>query len=247
MIFFKEVYNMKLIFIRHGDPNYKDDTLTPRGWEEAKALSERTAKWDVDKFFISPLGRAQDTAKVTLEKIGRTGETKDWLREFFVPVKDPVTGNERIPWDLMPSYWTNQEMLYDKDTWHESEIMKTGNVSAEYKRVCDGIDEILAEYGYTRDGGFYRTENGNEKTIVFFCHLGVQFAILSHLFGISAPAIWQNFFVAPTSVTVVATEERQKGEVCFRCKKMGDVSHLYVKGIEPSDSGFFNEVYREEV
>ena len=234
---------MKLIFIRHGDPDYVNDTLTERGWKEAEALSKRVAKWDIDKIYCSPLGRAQDTVSLSLKLMNRTAETKDWLREFFVKIIDPQTGVERIPWDLMPSYWTEQPELYDKDSWHKSDIMKTGNVSEAYARVCNGIDEILAEYGYTRDKGIYTTEQGNDKTIVFFCHLGVQFVILSHLFGISAPAIWQNFFVAPTSVTVVATEEREKGKVAFRCKKLGDTSHLDAAGITPSDSGFFNEVY----
>lgn len=234
---------MKLIFIRHGDPNYKDDTLTERGWKEAEALAKRVSKWSVDEFFCSPLGRAQDTASLSLKKMMRSAETMDWLREFEAPVKDPITARVRIPWDLMPSYWMNETMLYDKDIWHEHELMQTGNVSAEYKRVCDGIDAILAKHGYVRKNGIYETDGGNEKTLVFFCHLGVQLVILSHLFGISAPAMWQNFFVAPTSVTVVATEEREKGKVCFRCKKLGDTSHLYVEGIEPSDSGFFNEVF----
>jgi probable phosphoglycerate mutase len=232
---------MELIFIRHGDPNYELDTLTPRGWKEAEALSKRVSRWEVDKFFCSPLGRARDTASLSLELMKRDAEIKDWLREFYVKVIDPETGKERIPWDLMPSYWTNQPELYDKDLWHKSALMKTGNISAGYKRVCDGIDEILAEYGYNRCGNIYTTSCGNEKRIVFFCHLGVQFVILSHLFGISAPAMWQNFFVAPTSVTVVTTEERQKGKVCFRCKRLGDVSHLYAAGIEPSNSGFYNE------
>lgn len=234
---------MKLIFIRHGDPNYADDTLTERGWKEAEALSRRVAKWDVDKFYCSPLGRAQDTASVSLKLMGRTAETKDWLREFYAPIIDQETGLERIPWDLMPAYWTKETQLYSKDNWYEHALMKTGKVAEEYRRVCNGIDEILAEHGYIRKDGYYITEQGNEKTLVFFCHLGVQFAVLSHLFGISAPAIWQNFFVAPTSVTVVATEERQKGNVAFRCKRLGDVSHLYADGIEPSDSGFFQEVY----
>ncbi|MGN0106140.1 MAG: histidine phosphatase family protein, partial [Hominilimicola sp.] len=91
------------------------------------------------------------------------------------------------------------------------------------------------------------TEQGNEKTLVFFCHLGVQFVILSYLFGISAPAMWQNFFVAPTSVTMLATEERQKSNVCFRCKCLGDVSHLYSSDIEPSNSGFFCETYENGI
>ena len=39
---------MRLIFIRHGDPNYQLDTLTERGWKEAEALFERVKKWKVD-------------------------------------------------------------------------------------------------------------------------------------------------------------------------------------------------------
>ena len=185
---------MKLIFIRHGDPDYANDTITERGKLEAGALVNRVSKWNVDKFFCSPLGRAIDTAKPTLEFMGRNAEIKDWMREFFVSIKDPVTGEKRIPWDFIPSFWTNEDMLYDKDRWHEAPIMRTGNVSEEYKRVCNGLDEILNEYGYFRDGRIYKTNQGNDKTLVFFCHLGVQFVMLSYLFGISAPAIWQDFF-----------------------------------------------------
>ena len=234
---------MKLIFIRHGDPDYKNDTLTERGWKEARSLSKRVAKWDVDKFYCSPLGRARDTAGVSLKLLGREAEIKPWLREFYADVVDPDTGKRRIPWDLFPSYWTKERDLYDKDMWLDHQLMKTGNVKEEYARVADGLDEILSEHGYKRCGNYYITEKGNDKTLVFFCHLGVQFVMLSHLFGISAPLIWQNFFVAPTSVTELVTEERIKGEVCFRLKRLGDISHLYLDGLEPSDSGFFNEIY----
>lgn len=234
---------MKLIFIRHGDPNYEDDTLTERGWREAEALVKRISKWNVDEFYCSPLGRAKDTASLTLKAMERTAETKAWLKEFFVPVKDPNTGEMRIPWDFMPSYWTNEPELYDKDKWSGHEIMQTGNIESEYRAVCDGIDEILEKHGYTRKDRVYITENGSEKTLVFFCHLGVQFVILSHLLGISPSVLWQSFFVAPTSVTVLATEEREKGIAYFRCKKLGDTSHLFNEGIEPSNSGFFNEIF----
>ena len=106
---------MKLIFIRHGDPDYANDTLTERGWKEAEALSKRVSKWDIDKIYCSPLGRAQDTASVSLKLMNRTAETKDWLREFYIRITDPQTGEGRIPWDLMPAYWTEQPELYDKD------------------------------------------------------------------------------------------------------------------------------------
>ena len=63
---------MKLLFIRHGDPDYTIDSLTEKGWKEAEFLSEKIAALDVRDFYVSPLGRAKDTASCTLKKNGRT-------------------------------------------------------------------------------------------------------------------------------------------------------------------------------
>ena len=49
---------MRLIFIRHAEPDYSIDSLTEKGWREAKLLAERTKRWKVDEFYCSPLGRA---------------------------------------------------------------------------------------------------------------------------------------------------------------------------------------------
>ena len=73
---------MKIIFIRHGEPNYEIDSLTEKGWREAELLSKRTAKWNVTDFYCSPLGRAKDTASFTLKNAGREAEILPWLREF---------------------------------------------------------------------------------------------------------------------------------------------------------------------
>ena len=32
---------MKLIFIRHGEPDYEADSLTEKGWREAELLAKR--------------------------------------------------------------------------------------------------------------------------------------------------------------------------------------------------------------
>ena len=46
---------MRLIFIRHAEPDYSIDSLTEKGWREAKLLAERTKRWKVDEFYCSPL------------------------------------------------------------------------------------------------------------------------------------------------------------------------------------------------
>ena len=234
---------MKILFIRHGDPDYEHDTLTPKGWKEAKLLSDRLVKLDVHAFYCSPLGRAKDTAGVTLSRLHRHAEILDWLQEFPAEVTDPDDSDKKVAWNFMPSYWTKRTDLYDKDKWFIDPVMQTGNTMEIYKHVVCGIDGLLEEYGYKRSGMIYRTMGGNKYMIVMFCHFGVELVILSHLLGISAPALWQGFFAAPTSVTSVVTEERKKGEVCFRCSALGDTSHLYVGGEPVSDSGLFQEIY----
>lgn len=90
---------MRLILIRHAEPDYVRDSLTEKGWREAELLSERVSGWDVTEFFCSPLGRAKDTASKTLKKMNRTAVTADWLSEFSCQVKNPVTGQMTSPWE----------------------------------------------------------------------------------------------------------------------------------------------------
>lgn len=174
---------MKIIFIRHGEPNYEIDSLTEKGWREAELLSKRTAKWNVTDFYCSPLGRAKDTASFTLKNAGREAEILPWLREFDAPVLDPETGKRRIPWDFLPDVLDANRDLYDHDLWTQNPIMKTGNMDENYRVVTDGLDALLARYGYVRDGYRYHAsdETNREAVIVCFCHLGVTCVALSHL------------------------------------------------------------------
>lgn len=237
---------MKLYFIRHADPDYSIDSLTAKGWHEAELLAPRIAKLEpIRDVYCSPLGRAQDTARVCLEPLGKTVITKPWMLEFPALMQMP-DGHYRMPWDLAPGWWTKQPDLYDKDNWFRGPTMsRGGNVEEWYLRVTQGIDEILESYGYRRDGNIYRTDGGNTDTILFYCHLGVMFVMLSHLLGMPTPTLWQNFFVAPSSVTLVSTEEVVPGEVAFRCKCLGDTAHLYHVGEDPSNSGFFDEMKKK--
>lgn len=237
---------MRLVFIRHGDPDYEHDSLTPRGRKEAEALVPRVAGLNADAFYCSPLGRAKLTAEPSMKFLGREAEIVPWLEEFNAPVLDPYSGNIRCAWNLPPKYWTNDEMLYSKDDWTHADIMRTGRVESRFKEICASMDEVIKQYGYVRRPGsenIYDVISPNTKTIVFFCHMGVSLVLMSHLFGISGACMWQNFCPLPSSVSMLRTEECDKGIAVFRTAFLGDVSHLYAAGIEPSFSGFANEIY----
>lgn len=264
---------MKLIFIRHGDPDYKIDSLTEKGKKEAKLLADRVAKFrNVKEVYVSPLGRAVKTAEYSLNALNMKGRTKDWLREFAVKVKDPDGNEKNIPWDYFPSYWTNDPCFYDKDHWFESKLFEGSEIKENYDRVSNGLDEILQKNGYKRSGNLYLTDTvnnppkmltdavidpnlvvtdsvkdnphylsyqKNQDVILFFCHLGVSFVMISHLLGIAPTLLWHTFFTAPTSLTVLGAEEREPGIAAFRVQSFGDTSHLLSNHEPISVSGYF--------
>ncbi len=266
---------MKIIFVRHGEPNYKKDTLTEKGWREARLLAERISKWEVTQFYCSPLGRAKDTASCTLEKTGRTAITLDFMREFSYPIDDPVTKRHGVPWDFVPSFWSEDPLMLDMDKWVETDVMKQEpQIAVKYKEVWDDFDGLLAGYGYVREGHYYLRpdakerfipitsapgnegypqidaaeslpDDGKEPVIVIFCHLGITCLVLSHLLNIPFPVVVHGFFMPTTSLTILSSEERWGKEAYFRVQALGDVGHLIVGGEPVSIAGSFTEPFHQ--
>lgn len=236
---------MRLLIIRHGDPDYEHDSLTPKGWHEAELLAERLCNTDITEFYVSPLGRAKATASCTLQRLGREAVVCEWLREFASQIQRPdlTDGARKIAWDWLPQDWAQEECFYLRDQWMLHPVMREAHVGEEYSWVTGQLDALLAEHGYVRDHGFYRVEHSNRDTLAFFCHFGVESVLLSHLCDISPMQIWHHMAAAPTSVTTVYTEERRRGIASFRVASFGDLSHLYVAGEETSFSARFCETF----
>jgi probable phosphoglycerate mutase len=234
---------MKLIIIRHGDPFYDIDSLTATGWQEADLLAERISKLDVKAFYVSPMGRAQDTALKTLRKMDRKAEVLPWLREFSPHITHHWSPRPTCVWDWLPQDWTAEPRFYDPNAWYKVPIMAEAGVEEEYKWVIEGFDSLLANHGYVRSGNFYKAENPSNDTIVLFCHFGLECVLLSHLLNISPMVLWHGTCAAPSSVTTVYTEERREGIASFRMASFGDISHLYVADQEPAFAGRFCECF----
>ena len=220
---------MKIIIIRHGDPDYSIDSLTERGRKEAELLKLRLDKMPIDAAYVSPLGRAALTAKIATA--GRNVEliTKDWLREFV------------YIWDRLPEEYNAKKRLLDSPDWIK--YVDKEDVEERYKQVCDGLDELLKNHGYVHNGFDYDVVSPNHDNVFLFCHYGVECVILSHLLGVSPYPFFQGFCALPTSVTTIASEERRKGKASFRCIGFGDLSHLYAGNMAPSFAARFSETF----
>lgn len=236
---------MKLVVIRHGDPNYKIDSLTETGWIEAELLSEKLKSMDIKAFYCSPLGRAIDTSRATLEKTGRTAEILPWLCEFKGRIQKPYEEKPSITWNWRPEVWSQTPEYYSRELWHTLPPFAGSNAKEQYDLVCKGLDDLLAQHGYERNGNIYRAVSSNMDTIVLFCHFGVECVILSHLFNVSPMVLWHHTCASPTSVTTLATEERTEGEAIFRMLAFGDTSHLYAGGREPSFAARYGETFEQ--
>ena len=234
---------MKLLLIRHGDPDYEHDDLTEVGRREAALLADRIAPMPIREYYVSPLGRAKATAAPTLAKAGRTAAECDWLREFSPLIARPDSDRPRIAWDWLPQDWLADPRFLLPEEWRENEIFRAAHVGEEYDRVVGAFDALLSGHGYVREGLYYRAERPNEDTLAFFCHFGVSCVLMSRLMNCSPMPLWHGLVMAPSSVTVLSTEERRPGIAIFRASQVGDVSHLYAAGKEPSFAARFCEVY----
>lgn len=45
---------MKLLIVRHGDPDYEHDCLTEKGWREAALLADRLTRTEAKAYYVSP-------------------------------------------------------------------------------------------------------------------------------------------------------------------------------------------------
>ncbi len=236
---------MRILIVRHGDPDYAKDSLTEKGRREATLLAARLQKEKLDYLYSSPLGRARLTCEYTAKALGREGEVTvlPWLQEFNHSFTLP-SGEERpILWDMLPEFWTGVDELYDAEKWLETDFFQNSEIPTAYREVTERLDELLKAHGYAREGRRYRVEKSNRDTLVFFCHFGLETILLSHLLQISPVVLSHHFVALTSSVTTLYTEERREGIATFRCVGFGDIGHLYAGAEEPSFSARFCETF----
>lgn len=229
---------MKIVIIRHAEPDYENNTLTEKGFREAKILGEYYKDENIDVIYTSPLPRALYTAQAL--RGNRPLYEEKWLEEFWHPIQ--IDGRERHNWDFLPSDIEKYPELVSHE-FLTSDFCKPVHMKEMYDEVIKHFDETLESHGYKREGSYYRVTKPNKDTIVFVCHLGMMSLLMSRLSGIPYSQIAQYFFVAPTGVTTYVSEEREKGIAQFRCREFGNLDHLRRKNEPYSKFGSFRETY----
>ncbi|MCL2003372.1 MAG: histidine phosphatase family protein [Oscillospiraceae bacterium] len=221
---------MLLYIIRHGDPIYQTDSLTPKGTRQAEALSRRLAANGIDEIYSSPLNRAVLTAKPTAEVFKLDVNIEEWM-------------NEDIAWNEFSAVnedgdrnWfyscPSTELLVDGDVlrpdwYNHARAAACPGAKKDYERIQAASDGFIQRLGYRREGNVYRILEPNQKRIAAFCHHGVGTTWLSHLLSIPPLLFWASFNLAHTGVTVLHFENHTDGRTSPKCLIHSDISHIY--------------------
>ena len=210
---------MQLMLIRHGEPDYANDSLTEAGHAQAKLLAAALAGERIDEIVASPMGRAQLTARYTADAKQLPVTTLDWLHE--------LDGNHRDrlwAWNQSGSETFQGDGPISIENWHER-VEYGPHMQRVIAPFYAAFDAFLASRGYMRHGQRYRAaQDGDDRTIAFFCHGGVILTLLGHLLHIPIPVTYSQFACDPSSRTTLRFEH-EDGFGVFRLAALNDMSH----------------------
>jgi broad specificity phosphatase PhoE len=209
---------MEILLIRHGDPDYARDDLTPRGVEEARQLAVGLRDVSVDDVYVSPLGRAQATCAFTAQEKHMTPVVLDWLSERGIK-RGPV-----YLWEAPGDMFLAVDMLPTQNDWFQpGGAMPEGG--EQFARVRAGFDALLASHGYRREKHGYRVVQPSDRRIVLFCHKGVILTLLADILHWALPMVFVSLHIHPTGVTRLEMVE-QDGFAHLKALAINDLSHL---------------------
>lgn len=237
---------MKILIVRHADPDYVNNTLTEKGFKEAKLFKEYYKDLKIDAIYSSPLPRAYLTASIFNEYHHKHIEVIEEFQEFLHEVDVPYLEKKNTSWDFLPSYLFNEKDLLDNNKYLDHEIFKKSEIKKYYDVVIQKFDEILYKHGYKRNKlGYFDVINSNKDTIIIFCHLGLMSLLLSSLLNVPFTNLAQFMCCLPSGVTTLVTEEREEGIAQFRMLEYGELSHLKFYNEEPSFAARFCENFKD--
>lgn len=218
---------MRIVFVRHGHPNYRDDCLTELGHIHAKAAAERLMGEGITEIHASSCGRALETAQHTAERLGLEVHVHDFMREISWGAAD---GGELFrnghPWFTADEMVLQGENLMRTD-WKESERFRRNIVLRSVEKVEAGIDEWLRMLGYEREGAQYRVVGTDtDRTVAMFSHGGSSSAAIGHMMNLPFPYLCVALTPGYTAITILTLSDVQGTLTIPRFEIANDSRHI---------------------
>ena len=153
---------MIFYYIRHGDPIYNPDGLTPLGYEQADALKYRLCANGFNKIYASSSNRAILTAKPTADLLKKEIETLDWCNEKYAYDELGLKNDEGFySWCFNHAHikklFLSEEVRLLGENWYDHKAFEGTKLKEGMLRIRNNADEFMLSLGCVQavngDGG----------------------------------------------------------------------------------------------
>lgn len=232
---------MRLIFVRHGEPDYQRDCLTENGILQAKSTAERLKNEPINAVYSSPMGRAMETASYTAEShgleirqlpfmheidwgdIATEKSTSDASATEDVPARLEYDGH---PWTLACKLLTEHPEYAGSSRWVEHPYFRDNRCLTYYRSISKDLDGFLADYGLIRKDSLYECVTERDDTIALFAHGGSGAVLFSHLLNLPFPFVLAGMPYGVCSVSVISFRDPVGDQVLPRLELFNDMGHI---------------------
>ena len=219
---------MRIIFVRHGHPNYVNDCLTELGHKHAAAAAELLKDEGIVEIYSSTCGRAYETAEYTAKQYGLPIVKCDFMREIsWGSVDNEPLVFDGHPWSAVDDMVAKGKSILNPN-WAKAEPFVRNKMVDYVGNIAVALDEWLKKLGYKREGLYYRVaeDASTNKTIAAFGHGGAGSAIFSHLFNLPYPFVCTTLNQDYTGITIIEFPDTPGALVKPRFEIMNDARHI---------------------
>lgn len=239
---------MLFFYIRHGDPIYNPDSLTPLGERQAEAIGKRLAMFGIDKIYSSTSERAKLTAKPLCELLKKDMELVDFANEAHAWRELTCYSKERKchTWLFqapeVKAVFNTPEVMALAHKWYEhpyfnTEEFKEKDYKSGTERIQKESDAFFESLGYKRESdGRYKVISDNDKRVALFAHQGFGLSFLSAVLGIPYPQFTTHFDMCTSGMTVI--EFANEGGYAYpKVLMLSSDAHIYKEGLPTRYNG----------
>lgn len=226
------VFVMEIVLVRHGQPEWLKNNeynlnpnLTEKGFLQAEMSSSIFQKNEVDKIWVSPLLRAQQT----LEPFKKAGVSEDitvheWLQEMRDSEEVDLIGkpnNEIEEFFIKRNSKSFEEWLVT----NHGEYMKefSDNIITNLGVSLNELGVVSLDNKYDR---LFDLQNNETEKLMIISHAGTMSVLISYFLNMPLyPWTWRKFLPRHAGHTILKSTQISSGHF-FRLKEFNNVSFM---------------------
>ncbi len=228
---------MRIVFVRHGHPNYEIDCLTEIGRPQAERCSKKLLNVGIKQVYASTCGRAYQTAEYTAEKLGLDIVPLEFMREIQWDWDNPETqqfdrGN---PWQIFEHLYAEHGFDLNSPAWYKHPYFENNKLLPSLEKVKSGFIDFMGGLGYSYKDGQWYCDRENNDTVALFSHGGSGSYAIALLLGMEFPAAALRIHMNFTSIAIIDLPAKQGQRAFARIARMNDDGHVETSEIKYSN------------